>query len=276
MHLCIGQEAVPVGVCAHLNPRDTIFFGHRTNGPALAKGLELKKLVAELYGRVTGCSGSFGGSMEVVDPPNGMLGSSTIVGGSIALGVGSALAAKLSNEDRIAVSYFGDGAADSGVFWESINFAALKQVPVVFACENNGLSGMMPQSGHMYVELISVAEKFMPAFHADGTDVLSVYVAAEEAVRYVREYRRPAFIESKTKRWMKHQGMDRDDLPYNQVDPQFDCPIMKLEQWLLNRGLIDQAEIDEIVRDTETRIDEAIQFSLDSPFPDESILLEGL
>src|SRR5882757_8428459 len=137
VHLHIGQEAVPVGVCAHLTPADTIFFGHRTHGPALAKGMDMNKLMAELFGRTTGCSRGYGGSMHVVDPANGMLGTSAIVGGSIALGVGSALAAKLSGQDRIAVSYFGDGVMDSGVFWESINFAALKKVPVLFVCENN-------------------------------------------------------------------------------------------------------------------------------------------
>lgn len=276
VHLCIGQEAVPVGVCAHLNPEDTIFFGHRTHGPALAKGLEMKKLMAELYGRTTGCSGSLGGSMELVDPDNGMLGSSAIVGGSIALGVGSALAAKLSNQDRIAVSYFGDGAADSGVFWESINFAAIKHLPVLFACENNGLTNTMPQSDHLYVELTSITEKFMPTFHADGTDVLSVYAAAEEAITYVRENRGPAFIESKTKRWMKHQGVQKDDLPYNPIDPAIDCPIVKLEQWLLTSELIDQEDIDGITRGIEQHIDEAIQYAVDSPFPDESALLEGI
>lgn len=276
VHLCIGQEAVSVGICAHLTPNDTIFFGHRTHGPALAKGMELKQLAAELYGRVTGCSGSFGGSMEVVDPQHGMLGSSAIVGGSIALGVGSALAAKLSNEDRIAVSYFGDGAADSGVFWESINFAALKNVPVLFACENNGLSNTMPQSDHLYVELASIAEKFMPTFCADGTDVLSVHAAAQEAVRYVRSTGGPAFLESKTKRWMKHQGVDWDDLSYNQVNIEIDCPIAKLESWLIYHQLIDLSGIEEIVKKIETDIDDAIQFSLSSPFPDESLLLEGI
>ena len=274
VHLCIGQEAVPVGVCAHLKPADTIFFGHRTHGPALAKGMDMKKLMAELYGRTTGCSHSFGGSMHVIDPTNGMLGSSAIVGGCIALGVGSALAAKLRKEDRISVSYFGDGATNSGVFWESMNFAALKELPVLFVCENNGLSNTMPQWNHMYVEVTSVAERFMPAFYADGTDVLAVYAAAKDTIAYVRDNGKPAFLECKTRRWMKHQGVERDDLLYNQVDTELDCPIWKLERRMLKNGLINEDEIQELVKSIESQIDEAIEFSLQSEFPQESDLLK--
>jgi acetoin:2,6-dichlorophenolindophenol oxidoreductase subunit alpha len=267
VHLHIGQEAVPVGICAHLKRIDTIFFGHRTHGPALAKGLEMKKLMAELYGRTTGCSRSYGGSMHLVDPPNGMLGSSAIVGGSIALGVGSGLAAKLANEDRIAVSYFGDGAMDSGVFWECLNFAALKKVPVLFACENNFLSNTMTQAEHLFPQPNAVVQNFMPVWSADGTDVQSVYEAAGEAVQYVRNQCQPAFVECKTKRWMKHQGVEADDLPYNKVDPQLDDPIAKLEGWLLEKSLATPEEIRQTEAEVASSIDAAIEFAQSSPFP---------
>ena len=273
VHLHIGQEAVPVGVCAHLRPVDTLFFSHRTHGPALAKGLSLNELMAELFGRTTGCARGYGGSMHLVDPANGMLGSSSIVGGGIALGVGSALAAKLSGEERISVSYFGDGAVDSGVFWESINFAALKNVPVLFVCENNGLSNTMRREEHFFVELSSVPEKFMKTFGADGTDVLSVHAAAGEAVAYVRRQGKPAFLECKTKRWMKHQGVERDDLPWNTVDREKDCPILKLERVMKDKGWIADAGIAELVREIEARIDEALEFAKSSPFPDPENLL---
>ena len=267
VHLHIGQEAVPVGVCAHLRPSDTIFFGHRTQGTALAKGLDLNKLVAELYGRTTGCSQGYGGSMHLVDPANGMLGSSAIVGGSIALGVGSALAAKLTGEDRIAVSYFGDGAMDSGVFWESLNFAALKKVPVLFVCENNFLSNTMTQAEHLFASPTAVVQNFMPAASVDGTDVLRVFEAAGKAVAHIRERREPAFLECKTKRWMKHQGVEPDDLPFNPVDRKKDDPIGKLEAWLLEKQMITPAEIQQIIQDLESRIDRAIEFAQQSPFP---------
>ena len=267
VHLHIGQEAVPVGVCSQLEPADTIFFGHRTHGPALAKGMEMKKLMAELYGRTTGCTHSYGGSMHLVDPANGMLGSSAIVGGSIALGVGSALAAKLSGQSRVSVSYFGDGAMDSGVFWESINFAALKSCPVLFVCENNGLSNTMTSKEHLFVEPVSVVQNFMLSITADGTDVLSVFECAQKAVQHVRENRKPAFLECKTKRWMKHQGVDKDDLSYNLVDKEKDDPIVKLEKWMIQQGYISKAEIESLVREIENKIDEAIQFATGSPFP---------
>ena len=273
VHLHIGQEAVPAGVCAHLKPEDALFFGHRTHGPALAKGLDMKKLMAELYGRTTGCARGFGGSMHLVDPANGMFGSSSIVGGSIALGVGSALVAKLRKERRIAVSYFGDGATNSGVFWESMNFAALKKVPILFLCENNHLSNTMRQSEHLFVEdIMLVTEKFMQSYAADGTDVLDVYQKAGEAVQRVRSGGGPVFLECKTKRWMKHQGIEVDDLSYNAIDRKKDCPIHKLEQWMLQRRMATEEDFEQLRRRINGMIDEAVDFATKSPFPDENDL----
>jgi len=205
--------------------------------------------------------------MHLVDPENGMLGSSAIVGGSISLGVGSALAAKMTGANRIAVSYFGDGAMDSGVFFESINFAALKKVPVLFSCENNFLSNTMQMTEHLFANPLDITRPFMPVFSADGTDVLDVYAKAGEAVNYIRSNGAPAFLISRTKRWMKHQGVERDDLSYNQVDTKTDCPIWKLEQWLLGKNMATQAEFDEIRREIEARIDAALEFAKSSPFP---------
>lgn len=268
VHLHIGQEAVPVGVCAHLKPSDTIFFGHRTHGPALAKGMDLKKFFGELYGRVTGCSSGFGGSMHLVDVENGMLGSSSIVGGSISLGVGSALASKLTNADYISVSYFGDGATNSGVYWESVNFAAIKELPVLFVCEDNSLSNVMPKMEHMYLDSqIPFTEHFMKSFEADGTSALSVYQAASKAVEYVRNEGKPAFLECKTKRWMKHQGIEKDDLAINQIDPEKDDPIKKLRDDMLKAGLITQNEILKLEKHIAADIAAAIKFSEESPFP---------
>jgi TPP-dependent pyruvate/acetoin dehydrogenase alpha subunit len=270
VHLHIGQEAVPVGVCAHLRPADTLFFGHRSHGPALAKGLDPRKLMAELYGRTTGCAKGYGGSMHLVDPANGMLGSSAIVGGGIALGVGSALAARLRGEDRIAVSYFGDAAADSGVFWESLNFAALRALPVLFVCENNELSNTMRQKDHLFADIAQAASSFMPATAADGSDVLDVHEKAEQAVREVRSGG-PALLECRTRRFMKHQGVERDDLPYNVVDEARDCPIRKLESHL--DGIVTPREIDEIREGARQQVEDAIAFAVASPFPTEADLL---
>ena len=273
VHLHIGQEAVPVGVCDQLKDADTICFGHRTHGPALAKGLSMRKLMAELYGRTTGCAHGFGGSMHLVDPEHGMLGSSAIVGGSIAVGVGAALADKLGRTGNISVSYFGDGATNSGAFWESLNFAALKQVPVLFVCENNRLSNVMRESEHLFTDIPKAAELFMKVWQADGTDVLEVHAAAGAAVGYVRETGKPALLHCPTKRWMKHQGVDRDDLEFNPVDRVKDCPIRKLESQLLRDQLATQAELDALVVEVEKQIDDAIDFSLKSPFPTPEMLV---
>jgi len=273
VHLHIGQEAVPVGVCDHLRDTDTIFFGHRTHGPALAKGMDMKKLMAELFGRTTGCAQGFGGSMHIVDPAHGMLGTSAIVGGSIALGVGSALAAKLAQEDRMAVSYFGDGATNSGVFWESINFAALKQVPVLFVCEDNSLSNVMMKRDHMFADIPKVAEHFMRIAQADGTDVLSVHHTAGELIQYIRTQGKPALIECRTKRWMKHQGVDQDDLDYNPIDREKDCPISKLERALLAASLSTQQELADMMQMIEKEIDAALDFARRSPFPTPDMLV---
>jgi pyruvate dehydrogenase E1 component alpha subunit len=273
VHLHIGQEAVPVGVCSHLRPHDVLFFSHRSHGPALAKGLDMKLLMAELYGRTTGCTHSFGGSMHLVDPPNGLLGGSGIVGGGIALGVGAALAAKLEKRDQFAVSYFGDGATDSGVFWESLNFSALMDVPVLFVCEDNGYSNVMSKAQHMHADVAAVAEHFVRVWRPDGTDVLSVREAAGEALEHIRASGKPALLWCPTKRWMKHQGVEVDDLPDNPVDREKDCPISKLEGELLRRKLITKEESGQMVREIEAELDAAIKYAKESPFPTPDMLL---
>ncbi len=268
VHLCIGQEAVPVGLCAHLTDADKLFPGHRTHGPALAKGLPIEKLMAELYGRTTGCSRGIGGSMHLLDLERGIPGSSAIVGGSIALGVGAALSAKMQAADFVSVSYFGDAATNAGVFYESLNFAALRKLPVLFLCENNGLSNVMPIHEHSFTDIVSVAEQFMPVYRADGTDALSVYAEAGKAVGDVRAGRGPVFLECKTKRWMKHQGHEPDDLPCNQIDRAKDCPIRKLETFLIKSSLLTPSELRAIYREIESEIDAAIAFARSSPYPD--------
>jgi pyruvate dehydrogenase E1 component alpha subunit len=267
VHLCIGQEAVPVGVCRHLRDDDRMFLGHRTHGPALAKGLPLPRLMAELYGRTTGCSHAYGGSMHLIDLEHGLPGSSAIVGGSIALGVGAGLASKLQHAGFLGVSYFGDAATNAGVFYESLNFAALRQLPVLFVCENNGFSNVMPQSEHSSHDIVSVARQFMTTLCADGTDVLSVYAQAGLAVQQLRSGGGPVFLHCKTRRWMKHQGPDRCDLEANQIVRERDCPIHKLEAFLHKSGLARAGELAQVCSEIEREIDAAIAFATASPFP---------
>ncbi len=272
VHLCIGQEAVSVGLCRHLTDSDRLFLGHRTHGPALAKGLPLPKLMAELYGRTTGCSHSFGGSMHLIDLEHGLPGSSAIVGGSIALGVGAGLASSLTGGGFLGVSYFGDAATNAGVFYESLNFAALRQLPVLFLCEDNGWSNVMPKSAHSVHDITSVAERFLPVLQADGTDVLSVFDRAGAAVEHIRAGKGPMLLHCRTKRWMKHQGPDRCDLPENTIDPARDCPIRKLEAFATRSGMVRAEECTVIEREIEAEIDAAIRFAESSPFPTPALL----
>ncbi|MBL9078688.1 MAG: thiamine pyrophosphate-dependent dehydrogenase E1 component subunit alpha [Planctomycetes bacterium] len=267
VHLCIGQEAVPVGLCRHLRDDDKLFLGHRTHGPALAKGLPLPKLMAELYGRTTGCSHGYGGSMHVIDLEHGLPGSSAIVGGSIALGVGAGLAAKLTGASWIGVSYFGDAATNAGVFYESLNFAALRRLPVLFLCEDNGWSNVMPKSAHSAHDITGVAEQMMPVLQADGTDALSVYEHAGHAVERIRGGGGPMLLHCRTKRWMKHQGPERCDLAANHIDPERDCPIVRLETWAQRSGMLGADECTAITAEIEREIDAAIAFAEASPFP---------
>ncbi len=272
VHLCIGQEAVPVGVCRHLRDADKLFLGHRTHGPALAKGLPLPKLMAELYGRTTGCSHGHGGSMHLLDLEHGLPGSSAIVGGSIALGVGAGLAAQLTGADYVGVSYFGDAATNAGVFYESLNFAALRKLPVLFVCEDNGFSNVMPKSAHSAHDILGIAAQMMPATAVDGTDVLAVANAAGDALAGVRGGQGPAFLHCHTRRWMKHQGPEPCDLAANAIDPERDCPIHKLELLLTRSRLVAPGEIVEIERAIDAEITAAIAFAEASPFPDPALL----
>ncbi len=272
VHLCIGQEAVAAGVCRHLTDADKLFLGHRTHGPALAKGLPLPRLMAELYGRTTGCSHGFGGSMHLIDVERGLPGSSAIVGGGIALGVGAGLASALGARDFLGVSWFGDAATNAGVFHESLNFAALRRLPVLFVCEDNGWSNVMPKSAHAAFDIAGLARQFLPAVVVDGTDVLAVHAAAGEAVQGIRAGGGPVFLHCLTRRWMKHQGPDRCDLPENAIDPARDCPIARLERQLLAAHVATPAELLAIHDEIEREIDGAVAFAARSPFPTPDLL----
>lgn len=272
VHLCIGQEAVSVGLCRHLRDSDQLFLGHRTHGPALAKGLPLPALMAELFGRTTGCSRGFGGSMHVLDLQHGLPGSSAIVGGSIALAVGAGLAARIQQNGSLGVAYFGDAATNAGVFYESLNFAALRKLPVLFLCEDNGFSNVMPKAAHSAHDITSLAAVMMPTLQADGTDVLSVYERAGEAVARVRAGEGPVFLHCRTKRWMKHMSHEVCDLLENRVDRQRDCPIHKLEAFLKQSGIASAAELAQIERDIAAEVDAAVAFATASPKPTPDLL----
>jgi pyruvate dehydrogenase E1 component alpha subunit len=213
VHLYIGQEAVASGVSQHLKLEDYVFSTHRNHGHYLGKGADMKPIVAELYGRATGCAKGKGGSMHFVDVEKGCLGTTAIVGGSIPLGAGAALAIKLKGETgRISVSYFGDGASDEGVLQETMNFASLHKLPVLFVCENNFYATNSPQKARHAEGVISKrASAFgIPSDFVDGNDVEAVCEAAGRAVEHVRSGKGPYFLEFPTYRWKGHVGPDCD------------------------------------------------------------------
>ncbi len=274
IHLCIGQEAIAVGVCAHLNKDDYISSSHRSHGHYLAKGGDLKALLAELYCRETGCSKGRGGSMHLVDTSVGHMGSSSIVGGGIPIGTGLALAIRMKRQNRISVVFFGDGAADEGVLYESINFAMLKKLPVIYIYENNQFSVCSPVTSRQVGEVIfhSTPPQYLYTRVADGNSVLEVYAAAKEAVDRVRGFNGPAFIECKTYRVRGHAGAGSDaKLGYRSAEEvafwEKKCPVATFRSELRQDGMITEGELASMEKEIEREIDEAFRFAQESPLP---------
>jgi pyruvate dehydrogenase E1 component alpha subunit len=212
VHLCLGQEACAAGVCLALEKDDQIFTTHRSHGHYLAKGGNMGRLAGELYGRPWGCSGGRGGSMHVCDPEVGVNGATSIVGGSIPLAVGSALGSWVRGDSRVSVAFFGDGATDEGVMHESLNFAALKNLPVIFVCENNFYAtNSHREKRQAYSDIASLAGPYgVVSSKIDGNDAALVYQTSLEAVARARQGQGPTLIEAVTYRWKGHVGPECD------------------------------------------------------------------
>lgn len=282
VHLCIGQEAVAVGVCANLTGDDYVLSGHRSHGHYLAKGGDLRAMMAELYGKVTGCSQGKGGSMHLVALSAGFLGATPIVGSTIPIAVGAAFGSVMRGERRVMVVFFGDAAVEEGVFHESINFAALKRLPVVFVCENNLYSVYSPLSVRQPEgrEIFRLAKGHgMESYQGDGNDVIEVYKLAEQAVRKARDGGGPTFLEFKTYRWREHCGPNYDNQLGYRTESEFQewkqrCPIERLKERLLGDSVLCNQDIEGMIRNLEAEIEDAVVFAKESPFPAERLLLE--
>jgi len=281
VHLYIGQEAVAAGICATLRKDDCVFSTHRSHGHYIAKGGDMKALMAELYGRVTGCSRGRGGSMHLTAPEVGLLGSSAIVAGAIPLAVGAALAFTLQGQDAISVTFFGDGAASEGVFYESLNFASLNQLPVIFVCENNAYSTHMPISACLAnTSIYRKAEIFdMPGIRIDGNNAIEVFRTAKRAAEEARRSRGPTLIECMTYRWRGHVGPNTDLDKRLRSKEELDhwmrrCPIKALEEFLLEHDVLSESERTQILEGIDKEIEATVVFARESPFPDEKSLLD--
>lgn len=274
MHLCIGQEGIASGVCAALNSEDMVFSNHRAHGHYLAKGGDLKAMVAELYGRSTGCCGGRGGSMHLIDQRAGFLGATPIVGGTVPVAVGAAWAARLKGEKKVSVVFFGDGCFEEGVMHESLNFAVLYKLPVLFVCENNNFSVYTPLRERQPARPIHVVAQAhgCGAWHSDGNDVEAVYAIARDAVRRARAGEGPQFLELDTYRWREHCGPNFDDeLNYRSADEiaagKAGDPVSRARAKLLQEGHMTQSALETITQEITREIQKAFEYALASPTP---------
>ena len=279
IHLVIGQEATAVGCCAAMNVTDLAYSSHRTHGVYLAKGGDLRAMLAEMHCRANGCAGSRGGSMHLIDFGVGMAGSSAIVAGSVPIAAGAALAARMQGSDRVVMVFFGEAATEQGVVSETLNFAALKQLPIVFVCENNFYSVQSPLAARQPArDLNRWAESHaLRALRVDGMNVLETYEAASAAVADARGGRGPTFIEARLYRFRAHGGAgDDSNSGYRHVEEREQwerhCPVEGWYRVLEEAKLIDrparQAMRESIMDETLS----AFQYALESAEPVEADL----
>lgn len=278
VHLYSGQEAIAAGVCSALDKKDYVFGNHRSHGHYLAKGGDLKALVAEVFCMEKGCSRGRGGSMHLIDPEAGMMGSAPIVAGTISLAVGAALAASIRKDGRVAASFFGDGATGEGVLGESLNFAALKKLPVLFVCENNFYST------HLSIDEIRVNRNIyqvgrpygVKCFHVDGNDAVKIYEKSRQLVDLCRNGQGPVILECLTYRQRGHvgpddnvQGMHTDIRPAEEVARWLRRdPIRKMERSLSKELGMSSQKITDIRASVRKEIDAAFRYARSCSFPD--------
>lgn len=279
LHVCIGQEATPVAVCSHLSDSDYMATTHRGHGHALAKGIDLKRFMAELFGRRTGPCRGRSGSMHLADAGKGIIGANGIVGGGLPIAVGAAFAAKYQKSARVAVCFFGEGATGEGAFHESLNLAALMRLPIVFVCENNGWAEFTPQAMHMPVQHVAdrAAAYGIPCRTVPNA-FLSIHKTAAEMVSRARKGQGPSLLEVQSARWHGHYVGDAQKYrPPEDVAAAraADC-ILVFEKELLKGKLLNPASIKRMRNAIQEEIDAAIEFARESPRPDPSELAEGL
>lgn len=275
-HLSIGQEGAAAGVCMALRRDDQVVSTHRAHAHYLAKGGDLKAMLAEIYGKRTGCSGGKGGSMHLIDLSAGFLGSTAIVANTIPIGVGAALSNQILGNGKVVCVFLGDAAIEEGAFHEVANFAVIRRLPVLFACENNLYSVYSPLKVRQPDDrpIWRFAAGYgMPAAHGDGNDALSVYALAQKAVEHVRAGNGPYFLELATYRWREHCGPHYDnDLGYRTVEEfhewQTRDPVARLESLLEQRFPGAKDELREMMCTIAVEVEDAFRFAEDSPFPD--------
>ena len=282
LHLYVGEEAVAAGVMVHLTDDDWITSTHRGHGHLIAKGGAFDKMFAELFGRATGYCRGKGGSMHISNMALGMLGANGIVGAGPPIAVGAAFSNKYRKTDRVAVSFFGDGASNEGSFHEAANMAALYKLPVVFVCENNGYGEYTPQAAHQAI--VDVADRAagygMPGVVADGMDAVAVYEAAGAAIERARKGEGPTLLECKTYRFFDHVGVRGMGLSYRDDDEleqwQKRDPIRLFEARLAELGVLGKTDAAAVHDGVLVEVKAGIAFAEESPLPDPATLLDDV
>ncbi|HLC49315.1 MAG TPA: thiamine pyrophosphate-dependent dehydrogenase E1 component subunit alpha [Candidatus Andersenbacteria bacterium] len=279
VHLSIGQEGVAAGVCEALDTKDTVMSGHRAHAHYLAKGGNLKKMIAEIYGRETGCCLGRGGSMHLIDLDANFKGSTPIVGGTIPVAVGLAWAAHMKKEKQVSVIFLGEGTTEEGVWHESVTFAVLHKLRVLFVCENNLYSVYTPLNERQPDRPRTGIAKAHGLYvdHGDGNKALEVYEKTQNAVTHIRSGKGPAFIEFDTYRWREHCGPNFDNALGYRSEEEFLAwqkkdPVAQLEKQALKSGSLTQKTIVSIRSQIEQEVTDAFTFAKKSPYPKKGAL----
>ena len=284
VHLSVGQEAVAVGVCSALQKKDIALSAHRSHAHYLAKGGDLKSMLAELYGKKTGCAEGKGGSMHLIDLEAGLIAAVPIVGSTIPIAVGSAWGNMMQDKSVTTAVFFGEGATETGVFHESLGFASLHNMPMIFVCENNLYSVYssleVRQSNKR--NNIKIAEGHgIVSLKGEGNDVSSVYGVIKESISIIKKQKGPVYVEFDTYRWLEHCGPNDDDHLRYRKDKEvkkwkINCPIEKTKDYLLNNKLADEKEIQTVSLELDDEIEEAFEFAKTSPFLDKKHLYTSI
>ncbi|GIW78856.1 MAG: acetoin dehydrogenase [Gemmatales bacterium] len=276
IHFCVGQEAVPASLSLLLKHDDYLFTHHRSHGYYLAKGAPMNELFAELYGKASGANGGKAGSQDISHPQSRVYGGA-ILAGALGIAVGAGFGIQLKNTSQIAVTGSGEAATEEGIFWEAINFASVKKLPVVFVCENNRYSTHSPQENRQPPGNISsrVAAFGVRTETLFGNDVIKVYAALKKAVERARAGEGPTFVEAFTYRWNGHVGPENDDhIGYRTADEiefwKRNCPIALLERQLFDQGVLSQADKEKMSAEIDEEIADAFAFAKASPFPEDA------
>lgn len=283
-HLAVGQEAVAAAVGLALNSSDLVVSGHRAHAHYLGKGGDLKAMLAEIYGKITGCSRGKGGSMHLIDESVGFMGSTAIVGGTVPVGVGLAYGMKVRKSSQVSCVFHGDAVVETGAFFESANFAILKELPVLFVCENNLYSVYSPLSVRQ-PEKRSIAAMIaglgMPAFSIDGNDPCLIYEKTQHAIAAIREGGGPMFLEFSTYRWLEHCGPFYDNHIGYRTEEEFlewkgTEPISRLQSQLVENCIISKRELQDMDENIACEVEDAFAFAEGSSMPPAETAFTGL